>query len=30
MYWSVPYIESWSALPAPLTAALKRGVVAMV
>jgi len=30
MYWSVPYIDSWFALPAPLTAALKRVVVAMV
>src|SRR4029078_13184273 len=30
MYWSTPYIESCSALPAPLVAALKRGSVATV
>ncbi len=28
-YSSTPYIESWFALPAPLTAALKRVVVAI-
>src|SRR6476659_9168473 len=28
-YWSEPYMESCSALPAPLIAALKRRVVAM-
>jgi hypothetical protein len=30
MYWSVPYMLVCSELPAPLVAALKRVVVAMV
>ena len=30
MYWSLPYIESCMALPAPLMAALKRVSVAIV